>query len=194
MLVAAFLGLETYEIWIILIGALVCASCGLLGCFLILKKLSLMGDAISHAVLPGIVLAVILGGKLNSWSVILGAGLLGLMTAFFTDFLKNSRLVYEDASIGIVFTTLFAIGVVLVSNFGKNIDLDPDCVLYGEVAITPFDILILERFPFFPPRTVLGPRSFWVMAAVFLCNIGFISLFYKELKICTFDETLAYIM
>ncbi|NUM34231.1 MAG: metal ABC transporter permease [Candidatus Brocadiae bacterium] len=175
--------LQSHEIWIMAIGALVCSSCGILGCFLILKKLSLMGDAISHSVLPGIVIAVMLTGKIHSIWVVLAAGIMGILTPVFTDMIKKSGLVHEDTAIGAVFTTLFALGVVMVSQIG-NIDLDVDCVLYGEIATTPLDVLILSGISF-------GPKAFWILAMVFSANFLFVFLFYKQLKISTFDPALA---
>ena len=184
------IGLQSYEIWIIAIGALVCASCGLLGCFLLLRRLSLMGDAISHAVLPGIVLAVICTGQLTSIYVVIGAGLFGLLTCVFTDWLKSSRLIHEDTSIGAVFTMLFALGIILVTNAG-NVDLDADCVLYGEIAISPFNTWLVSVGG---QQLNLGPKAFWILATVFVVNVIFVGLFYKELKILSFDQALAQAM
>lgn len=177
------LGFEIHEIWIMAIGALVCASCGLLGCFLILKKLSLMGDAISHSVLPGIVIAVMLTGKIHSLWVLLGATAMGILTPFFTDIIKKSGLIHEDTAIGAVFTTLFALGVVLLSRAG-NVDIDIDCVLYGEIATAPLDVLMISGIS-------AGPKAFWILIFLFLGNMLFVFLFYKELKLSSFDSPLA---
>ncbi|BBM87616.1 metal ABC transporter permease [Candidatus Uabimicrobium amorphum] len=187
----------SFEIWIMVIGALVCSACGILGCFLILKKLALMGDAISHAVLPGIVVAVMLSGSLNSIAIFVGAGIIGVLTPILVDSLKSSRLIDEDAAIGSVFTFLFAIGVIMVANAG-NIDLDTECVLYGEIATTPFDTWVVGGTPyefdghtFMKGGTDIGPKSAWTLGIVLLINILFIFFFYKELKISTFDPALA---
>ncbi|WP_372365506.1 iron chelate uptake ABC transporter family permease subunit [Candidatus Uabimicrobium sp. HlEnr_7] len=192
-----FIALASFEIWIMVIGALVCSACGILGCFLILKKLALMGDAISHAVLPGIVIAVILSGGLNSVAIFIGAGLIGVLTPILVDTLKSSRLIDEDAAIGSVFTLLFAIGVIIVANAG-NIDLDTECVLYGEIATTPFDTWIIggnsyefDGHVYTKGGVDVGPKSAWVLGIVLLINIAFIFFFYKELKISTFDPMLA---
>src|SRR4051812_23293078 len=126
-------------IFIILTGSLVAASCGLLGCYLVLRKMALIGDAISHAVLPGIVIAFLISGSRDSLVMIAGAGVIGLLTTFLIEFLHRKARLQEDASIGVIFTTLFALGVILISYYAENIDLDQDCVLYGEIAFVPLD-------------------------------------------------------
>lgn len=178
-----FLGLKHYEWWIVGIGMLVCVSAALMGCFLILRKMALMGDAISHAVLPGIAVATWLTGSLSSWSTLLGATLVGILTPVLIDGLKSTGRIQEDASLGLVFTILFALGVVMIANMG-NVHLDVDCVLFGEIATTPFDRWVWRGMD-------LGPRSFWILGVVLLLDVGFLLLFYKELKISTFDPILA---
>ncbi len=180
--------LSTHEWWIIGIGALVCASCSLLGCFLVLKRLALMGDAISHAVLPGIVLAVIISGQLHSIWVLVGAGIVGILTPLLVHWIQETKTVHEDSALGIVFSMLFAFGIVLISQAG-NVDLDPDCVLYGEIATAPFDTWILE----IGGDTInLGPKAFWILLAVLIFNLTIILLLYKEWKLSIFDSHLAH--
>lgn len=120
------------DFWIILTGSLVAASCGILGCFLILRKMALIGDAISHSVLPGIAIAFLISGSRDSFLMLLGAAVFGLITVFLIQLLQRGGL-QGDASIGIVFTALFAIGVILISRNASNIDLDLDCVLFGKL-------------------------------------------------------------
>jgi len=169
--------------WIILTGALVAASCGFLGCFLVLRRLSLLGDAISHAVLPGIVVAFLLTKSTTSLPMFLGAIILGLLTAFIVQSLAQGG-VQGDAAIGVTFTALFSLGVVLLSRFAYGKDLDLDCVLYGEIAYTPFDTLLLGG-------KSLGPRAAWVNGGLLLLNVLVVGLLYKELKICAFDPEMA---
>jgi manganese/zinc/iron transport system permease protein len=166
-----------------LTGALVGGSCALLGCFLVLRQLSMLGDAISHAVLPGIVIAFLLSGSRGSLTMFLGAVILGVVTTFLVEYLSHGG-VQGDAAIGVTFTSLFAIGVVLVSLYGGNVDLDLDCVLYGEIAYTPFDMLLLGG-------KKIGPRPIWIIGGVFVLNLLVVSLFYKQLKICAFDPGMA---
>lgn len=172
------------DMWIILIGALVACSCSIVGCFLVLRKMSMIGDAISHSVLPGIVLAFLFsGGSRDSLFMMLGAAALGLITVFLIQMFQNSG-VQSDASIGVVFTALFAVGVVLVSLFTREVDLDLDCVLYGEIAYAPWDTFEIGG-------KSLGPRAVWGVGASLLLNIIVIGLFYKQFKLCSFDPALA---
>src|SRR4051794_20848086 len=95
--------------WIILTASLVSISCGLLGCYLILRKMAMVGDAISHSVLPGIVIAFLLSGYRDSFSMLIGAGILGVLTTFLIEFFHTKGKLQTDASIGVTFTWLFAI-------------------------------------------------------------------------------------
>lgn len=172
------------DLWIILIGALVACSCSIVGCFLVLRKMSMIGDAISHSVLPGIVLAFLFsGGSRDSLFMMLGAAALGLITVFLIQMFKNSG-VQSDASIGVVFTALFAAGVVLVSLFTRQVDLDLDCVLYGEIAYAPWDTFEIGG-------KGLGPKAVWGVGSSLLLNMIVIGLFYKQFKLCSFDPALA---
>jgi manganese/zinc/iron transport system permease protein len=171
------------DMWIIMIGALVACSCSILGCFLVLRKMSMIGDAISHSVLPGIVLAFLFSGSRDSWIMMVGAAALGLVTVFLIQMFQNSG-VQSDASIGVVFTALFAVGVVLVSIFTRQVDLDLDCVLYGEIAYAPWDTFQLNGYD-------LGPKAVWGIGSSLLLNLLVIGLFYKQFKLCSFDPALA---
>jgi manganese/zinc/iron transport system permease protein len=171
------------DFWIILIGALVACSCSIVGCFLVLRKMSMIGDAISHSVLPGIVIAFLVSGSRDSLIMMLGAAALGLLTVFLIGMFQNSG-VQSDASIGVVFTALFAVGVVLVSLFTRQVDLDLDCVLYGEIAYAPWNTLEIGGMD-------LGPKAVWGVGGTFLLNLLVIGLFYKQFKICAFDPAMA---
>jgi manganese/zinc/iron transport system permease protein len=169
---------------ILLTGCMVAASCALVGSFLVLRRMSLLGDAISHSVLPGIVIAFLLTGSRAPLPMVVGAGLLGVITVFLVERLQTSRRLYEDASIGVVFPALFALGVILVSRYTAQLDLDLDCVLYGEIAYAPWDRLYWGDLS-------LGPRSLWINGTVLLLNLGIVGVFYKELKLASFDPALA---
>src|SRR6478752_4292588 len=106
--------------WIILTGALVAVTCSLLGCYLILRRMAMVGDAISHAVLPGIVLAFLISGSRQTIPMLIGAGLLGILTTFLIEFLHKKARLQEDASIGVTLTWLFALGVILISVFANK--------------------------------------------------------------------------
>jgi manganese/zinc/iron transport system permease protein len=167
--------------WIILTGSLVACTCGILGCFLILRQMAMIGDAISHAVLPGIVIAFLLAGSRDSLSMLLGAGTIGVLTTFFIEFLHRKARLQSDASIGVVFTMLFALGIILISLFAAQVDLDQDCVLYGEIAYVPLDLWITAA------GNIMGPRAVYTLGAVLLLNIITIKLFFKEFYLTTFD-------
>ena len=115
--------------FIILTGALVAITCALLGSFLLLRKMAMLGDAISHAVLPGIVLAFMISGSRDNVIMLIGASLAGLLVTLLIELLHKKVHLQEDASIGISFTWLFAIGVILISAYTEQVDLDQDCVL-----------------------------------------------------------------
>jgi len=171
--------------WIILTGALVAVTCGLLGCFLVLRRMSMVGDAISHAVLPGIVIAFLLSGTRDTFPMLIGAGATGLLSTFFIEYLHHRARLQTDAAIGVVFTFLFAIGIILISAFAGEIDLDQDCVLYGEIAYVPIDLLVTAN------GTILGPRPVYIMSTVFLIVLAFIIFGFKALKITSFDPEFA---
>jgi manganese/zinc/iron transport system permease protein len=156
----------------------------LIGSFLVLRKNAMLGDAISHAVLPGLVLAFLITSGRNVLPMLLGAATMGLVTAYLTETLTRTRRVYSDAALGVVFTLMFAIGVILVAAFAESVDLDQDCVLYGEIAYTPWNTWTLGGVN-------MGPRPLWVLGGMLLANLAFIALFFKQLKICSFDPQMA---
>ncbi len=172
------------SLWIILTGVLATSSCGLLGTFLVLRKMSLLGDALSHAVLPGIAIAFLLSDSRAVLPMFLGAALFGLVTTLLVEAFNKKWRVQEDAAIGIVFTALFALGVVLITAYAGQVDLDQECVLYGEIAYTPWDLL-------FWGDESLGPRPVWILSLVLVVNLLVVTLFYKEFKIASFDPALA---
>src|ERR1044072_7715285 len=106
---------------IILIGAMTNVACALVGCYLVLRRMSLMGDAIAHAVLPGLVLAFVFSGSFNILPLFIAAAVIGLLTTFLTQTLHQYGRVPTDASMGVVFTSLFALGVVLVKRYVSGI-------------------------------------------------------------------------
>lgn len=173
------------DVYIILTAALVSMSCALLGCFLILRKMAMVGDAISHAVLPGIVVAFLISGSRDSVTMLVGAGLIGIVTTFLIEFLHKKARLQTDASIGVTFTWLFAVGVVLISLFAGKVDLDQDCVLYGEIAYVPLDLIISDN------GIIFGPRALYVTGSVLVVIVIFIVVGYKELFLTTFDPAYA---
>lgn len=172
----------TLTLWTVVISALAAAACSLVGCYLVLRRLSLLGDAISHAVLPGLVLAYLLTGRIGGWPAVVGALAVGVLTSLLTDVVHRTTRVPEDASMGVVFTSLFALGVVMLG-LARGADLDPGCVLYGLIELAPLDTVPLLGLEV--PRTVL------TLAPVLLVVAGLLVLLWKEMKLVAFDPALA---
>ena len=170
---------------LIIIGTaiLVAANCASIGVFLVLRKMAMMSDAISHAVLLGIVIAVFTVGGREPIPVIIGGVLSGILTVSLVELLYRTGKLKQDSSIGIVFPFLFAIGVILVTQAG-NVHIDAQHVLYGSIEFVPFDSLYFDD-------SNIGSKSLWVLGILAIANISFIVVLYKELKISTFDKSLA---
>lgn len=171
-------------LWIIAIGCLVGISCSLVGVFLVLRKMAMLGDAISHSVLFGLVAAFLLTSSRGVPVMFAGAAAVGLLTAYLTNVLSHHGKLQEDASIGVTFTWLFALGVILVSVYAGQVDLDQDCVLYGEIAFAPLDTIAIFG-------SEAGPRAFWTLLVVTLLDLLFVVIGYRSLKAVSFDPTLA---
>ena len=172
------------DFWIILTGVLVALSCGLLGVFLILRKMAMVGDAISHAVLPGIVIAYLVADSRNAVIMLIGAAAFGLLTTFMIEWFYKRARIQADASIGITFTWLFAIGVILVSMYTGNVDLDQECVLYGDISYIPFSLLWIAEQSF-------GPASIWLQGGNLVLVILGIVFGFRGLFITSFDPGFA---
>jgi len=126
-----------FDFWIILTACIIAINSSILGSFLVLKKMSLIGDALSHAVLPGIVIAFLISGEINSFWMLLGASGFGIIAILLIDWLNRVGGFGKDSSIGIIYTLLFAIGIILIATKAKNVDIDVDCVLFGDINTTP---------------------------------------------------------
>ena len=172
------------DVVVLVTALLVVVPCALLGTFLVLRQTVMVGDAISHAALPGIVLAFFLTGSLGPLAAVAGAAVLGLVTVVLVDALTRTGRVRSDAAIGIVFTGLFALGVLLIARYGGNVHLDLEHVLFGEIAFAPLTTLTLGGMD-------LGPRAWWTTGLVAVVVVIFVALLYKELKVTTFDPALA---
>ena len=170
--------------WIVLAGALCAASAALLGNFLVLRRLSLMGDAISHAVLPGLVAAFLISDRLQGPLMFIGAAAVGVLTVLLTELARHYGRVDEGASIGVVFTFLFALGLIMVVRAADRVDLDPGCVLYGALENAVLDTVQLLGWEV--PRVVI------TLTCVLVLNTAFVVGFYRQLKVSTFDPQLAH--
>ncbi|PAB57144.1 metal ABC transporter permease [Anaeromicrobium sediminis] len=170
-----------------LIAIVVAVACAIPGVFLILRRMSMMSDAISHTILLGVVLGFFITHDLTSPLLILGAALMGTITVYLVELIYKSKLVSEDASIGLIFPFLFSIGVILISMNAGDVHLDTDAVLLGEIAFAPFNRFIVGGQD-------IGPKALYVMSSILVLNIIYLTLFYKELKLSTFDEKLALVL
>lgn len=169
-----------FDFHIILTACIIAVNCSLLGSFLVLKKMSLIGDALSHAVLPGIVIAFIISGEINSFWMLLGASAFGILAMFLIDWLTRVGSFGKDSSIGIIYTLLFAIGIILITSKAKDADLDVDCVLFGDINTIP----LIEQ-------TLGIPTPTFNLIIIAIVNITLITLGIKGFKITSFDSNYA---
>ena len=172
------------QIEIQIIASVVAMACAIPGVFLVLRKMALISDAISHSILPGIVIGFFITQDLNSPLLILLAAFTGVITVILVEYIQKTGLVKEDTAIGLVFPALFSIGVILISKNAGDVHLDVDAVLLGELAFAPFDRVEMSG-------NDLGPKSLWIMGSILLFIISLLVLFFKELKVSTFDAGLS---
>ncbi len=172
---------------IALTASFIALSCGLLGAFLVLRKMTMVGDAISHAVLPGIAVAYWIAQSRASVFMFLGAALVGVLATVLIEVLRKRLKVQGDASIGMTFTTLFAAGVVMITYWSDSVDLDQECVLYGEIAYVPFDVWTLGG-------TSLGPVALWSSGILLLAVLVYLLVGFKGLKMTSFNEDYAAVL
>lgn len=170
--------------WIFFTAIFIAVPSALLGCFLILRKMAMIGDAISHAVLPGIVVAYLFTHSYNSFPMLIAAAAVGVFCTFLIETFNKVGRLQEDASIGVTYTWLFAIGVVMISFFNDNLDLDQDCVLFGEIAYVPLNAIEMLQDFYVPIAFLTG---FGMMTIVILVII----FFYNGFKITSFDPLYA---
>lgn len=175
------------SIWVVLMGFFVGTSCGLVGVYLLLRRMALIGDAISHSVLPGLVVTFVIFKNVDTLAMFAGAVIAGLLTVVIIEFIHRQTRVKSDAAICIAFTVLFAAGVAMMSRLESHgsLHIDADCVLYGEIAFVAFE----EPIPFI--NAIEVPYPVFRMFVVLLVIILIISIFYKELLITAFDQGLS---
>ncbi|WBX76951.1 metal ABC transporter permease [Tenacibaculum ovolyticum] len=176
--------MNSAQIEIQLIASLVAVACAIPGVFLVLRKMALISDAISHSILPGLVIGFFITHDLNSPLLILMGALSGILTVVLVEYIQKTKLVKEDTAIGLVFPVLFSIGVLLIAKNANDIHLDVDAVLLGELAVAPFDRLFINGID-------IGPKSLWIIGTILLITLSLLVAFFKELKVSTFDAGLA---
>lgn len=158
-------------------------SCALLGVFLVLKNMAMVADALSHTVLLGIVLGYFIAGDLDSPILFVGAALFGVMTVYAIEYVVNKFAIQSDAATGLVFTLLFAIAIILISKYARNVHLDVDVVLNGEVVFATLNTM--EIFG------IQVPISFARMFVMLVINLAFVAVTYQQLKVSIFDAIYA---
>ncbi len=167
-----------------LIASVVAVACAIPGTFLVLRKMALISDAISHSILPGLVIGFFITHDLSSPLLIILAALSGLVTVILVEFIQKTGLVKEDTAIGLVFPALFSIGIILIAKNANDVHLDVDAVILGELAFAPFDRLLVDGIDF-------GPKSLWIIGSILTITVVLLMAFFKELKVSTFDAGLA---
>ena len=166
-------------------GIMVSLSCGLIGAFIVARKLALMGDAISHGILPGLAIAFIATKSKALFPMFIGACGAGLLCSFCIEWLHKKTPLKMDAALGLTFTSFFALGVLLITQMGNNAHIDAECLLYGEIGFTPLAESIYWG------SIEIGSRPLLSIGLVTLVIILIITVFYKQLMVTSFDQTLS---
>ena len=169
---------------IYLVAIVVAIACALPGVFLVVRGTTMLSDAITHSILLGIVLGFFVTQDLNSPLLMVGATITGLIVVWLIETLQRTKLMSSDAAIGITFPLFFSIGIILITRYAGDVHLDTDSVLMGELVFVPFSRVTLLGID-------LGPESLWTMLIILGLNFLFIFLFFKELKVTTFDPIYA---
>ena len=170
---------------IILTGFLVALSCGLIGTFIVLRKLALMGDAISHSILPGLVAGIIIFQSKAIFPMFIGACFAGLLCSFCIEWLQTKTPLKPDAALGLTFTSFFALGVLAVSQMGHHVHIDAECLLYGEIGMIP----LLENISV--GSVSFGPYPIGIMVIITIMIILMLVIFYRQLLVTSFDQALS---
>jgi len=166
------------DTWIVLTGALTAMACAVPGVFLLLNKQSMLGDAISHAVLPGLAIGFLVSGSRDPVPMFIGAVLAGLFTGVVSGVIERRGRVEAGASLGVVFCSLFALGLILIRLAADHVDLDPGCVLYGALELAVID-------------SATVPHIVWQSGAILILNLFLAGVFFKELQVVAFDPRFA---
>ncbi len=176
-----------------LIGVLAAVSCALLGNFLVLRKQSLMGDAVSHVVLPGIVVAFIFTGSMSVGPMLLGAAAAALLSALLIELVRNLGKVEPGAAMGVVFTALFALGVVLLEQSDtRDVHFDVEHALYGNLESLVW-LAGMDASSMFEPEALADlPPQLGRLALALVAVIAFLVFFWRQLVVSTFDPVFAH--
>jgi manganese/zinc/iron transport system permease protein len=168
-------------------------TCGLLGNFLVLRQESLLGDAISHAVLPGLVLGLAMTSSFGSLVMLIGAGIAGMIAVVLIELIKRFGSVEPGAAMGVVFSVMFALGVLLLEWVAAgNAHVDGDAVLYGTLETLAWFDAPMTFAEIWSWNTLAAmPRQVTTLLVLFIISVAFVLLLFKELRITAFDPALA---
>lgn len=169
--------------WITIVAGLVATGCALLGSFLVVRRQALLTDAVSHAVLPGIVAAWLVSGTRDPIPMIIGASAFAVLCVLLVELLEGTGLVRTDGAIGLVFPALFSLGVLGVNRWTEDIHLDLDATIYGEIAFIPFDRVLLAGIDM--------PRAVVVTGVVVLLDALLVVVGWRVLRAASFDPGFA---
>ncbi len=176
--------MSALQIELLAIAVIAAVACSLPGVFLVLRGVALMSDAISHSILLGIIIMFLFVGSLSSPLLLVGAACAGMATVWCTEKLMHTGLLKKETAIGLVFPLFFSIGVILITVYARNVHLDSDMVLLGDIAFAPFQRLVIWGAD-------IGPYALWQLIVMMFVNIAIIKLFYKELLLVTFNQEYA---
>lgn len=186
---------DSLDTWATTTAAIAATACAVPGVFLVLRRQALLGDALSHTALPGVVGAYLATtyaersgllpeGTFAATRMVLlaiGAVLAGLLTAWLTELLTRVGRIDRTTSLAVVFTTAFAAGLLLLRQQADAVHIDPDHVLFGEVELTVLDTL---------PGTPI-PRALLFAGVALAVNTLFVTICFKELRLAAFDPQFA---
>jgi manganese/zinc/iron transport system permease protein len=170
-----------------IIAVVTAVACALPGVFMVLRKTSMMADSITHTILLGIVLAFFITRDLTSPLLLIGATIMGVITVWATEALSRTSLLSGDAAIGVVFPFLSSIAIILITRYAGSVHLDTDSVLLGELTFAPFDRMLIAGID-------IGAKGMYIAGVLVFINLTIIIIFFKELKIATFDPILATVL
>jgi manganese/zinc/iron transport system permease protein len=166
--------------WIVAIGALAGLACSIPGSWLVVRRESMMADALSHAVLPGIAVAFLVTGSRSAGWMLAGAMAAAAALAALSVWLRAVGRLERGAALGVAYTTLFAVGVLLASGAARSVDIDPSCVLFGSLEVAPLDSV--------PIGGAHVPRAALLLCAVFAANATLSALLWRPILAASFDR------
>ena len=173
--------------WTVIIAYLVAINTTLIGSFLVVRKQAMLGDAISHSALLGIVIAFLATGSMHPVIILVGAIIAGVVNTLLVGFLQHQIRISTDVAITFTVSLFFALAILLIVLYTEKVDLDLECVLYGQLPMMPFDVWMYQGYN-------LGPKTFYLLTLLLITNVGFIYLCYPQLILTSFDPTFASII